>query len=643
MAENEGLVSRDLAEWPYPVNYGKETEVNSDVLVLGGGLAGCFAAIGAAGKGAKVTIVEKAATIRSGCAGGGMDHFQEMTIRGVTKVSAEQMTKARSQNHDGYFMEDMNLVTAREAWYRLLDLEKMGVKIRDTEDEYKGAIQRDEETKLLFAHDVAARHSIIFWGAGEFGKSRQGMKPLMYKECKRLGVEIFDRVSATSLMTDGGKQRERIIGATGVNTRTGEFYVFKSKATIITTGWVTRLWFYSGSEWRTGWGYQGFSVPANTGDGMTMAYRAGAELVNMESSQPGAPGFGSNSGPIPGVSGLSDKRGDSVWPASVIDSAGKVIPTAFSPYRPQNYNLTVGNQSFYLGPGGLNKWDGEALRELVREGKVKAPLYLDTPSLSEEDRKVIFEVNEVNEGGWAASSKASGEGHDPSRDMVEIQDPYIPRYGREMKWGGAGGGILIDTDANASIKGLYAAGDLTPGSVNATGAAVYGWRAGNNAADYAQGAAEPLMDRKQVEKEKSRVYDHVKQKTGISWRELNLAVKYIMTTYCNKVKNKEMLMEGLSALKEVREQEVPKVYATTPHELMHVLEVLNLIDISEAILHSSLARKASSKALGFYRPDYPEMDPPEWRKWIVIRKDGDGIITSTKPIKRIKEERSCKR
>ena len=641
MAGSEELSATNAVEWPYQINYDKENEVNTDVLVLGGGLAGCFAAIGTARKGAKVTIVEKAATIRSGCAGGGMDHWQEIFIPGVTKVSAEQMTKARSQNHDGYFMEDMNLVTAKEAWDRLLDLEKMGVKIRDTEDEYKGSIHRDNETKLLFAHDAAAKHSVIFWGAGEFGKAKQGMKPAMYKECKQLGMEIYDRVMATSLLTENGKQGARVVGAIGVNVRTGEFYVFKSKATIITTGWVTRLWFYSGTEWRAGWGHQGFGVPANTGDGMSMAFRAGAELVNMESSQPGAPGFGSNSGPIPGVSSLHDKRGDSVWPTTVIDSTGKVIPTAFSPYRPPGYHLSVGSQACFLGPGGLNKWDGEALMTLVREGKVVAPLYLDTPSLSEEDRKVIFEVNEVNEGGWAASNKAAevaGRGHDPSKDMIEIQDPYIPRYGREMKWGGAGGGILIDTDAKASLEGLYSAGDLTPGSVNATGAAVFGWRAGNSAADYAPKAAEPVVDRKQVDDEKVRVYGPIERKEGITWKELNLAVKYIMTTYCNEVKNEAMLKEGLEAFKEVREQEVPKLYATTPHELMHVVETLNLIDIGEAILHSSLARKASSQALGFFRPDYPEMDSPEWRKWIVVKKEGKEIKISTKPIKHIEEE-----
>ena len=50
---------------------------------------------------------------------------------------------------------------------------------------------------------------------------------------KRLGVRIYDRVMATSLLTEGGKQGARVVGATGLDTRTGEFYVFRAKAVIL--------------------------------------------------------------------------------------------------------------------------------------------------------------------------------------------------------------------------------------------------------------------------------------------------------------------------------------------------------------------------------------------------------------------------
>ena len=62
---------------------------------------------------------------------------------------------------------------------------------------------------------------------------------------KRLGVEIHDRVMATSLLTEGGREGARVVGATGVNMRTGEFYVFRAKATIISTCAPRRNWAFA--------------------------------------------------------------------------------------------------------------------------------------------------------------------------------------------------------------------------------------------------------------------------------------------------------------------------------------------------------------------------------------------------------------
>jgi len=101
----------------------------------------------------------------------------------------------------------------------------MGVKTRDTEDEFKGAEFRDEETKLLFAYDYQNKYTIRIWGTG--------IKAALYNECKRLGVEIYDRVMVTSLLTEGGEQGARVVGATAVNVRSGEFYIFKAKDRVV--------------------------------------------------------------------------------------------------------------------------------------------------------------------------------------------------------------------------------------------------------------------------------------------------------------------------------------------------------------------------------------------------------------------------
>ena len=105
--------------------------------------------------------------------------------------------------NDGYlFPEYGNGITSyilfKESYDALLDVEKMGVKVRDVDDEFKGAEFRDEKTKLMFAYDYDTRHCIRVNGGAD-------IKVALYKEMKRLGVKIFDRVMATSLLTEGGE------------------------------------------------------------------------------------------------------------------------------------------------------------------------------------------------------------------------------------------------------------------------------------------------------------------------------------------------------------------------------------------------------------------------------------------------------
>ncbi len=75
---NNDIETMKETQWQYPVNYGKENEYEVDVLVLGGGLAGCHAAINAAKRGAKVAVLDKGPVIRSGSAGTGVDHWHNV-------------------------------------------------------------------------------------------------------------------------------------------------------------------------------------------------------------------------------------------------------------------------------------------------------------------------------------------------------------------------------------------------------------------------------------------------------------------------------------------------------------------------------------------------------------------------------------
>lgn len=92
-----------------------------------------------------------------------------------------------------------------------------------------------------------------------------------------------------------------------------------------------------------------------------------------------------------------------------------------------------------------------------------------------------------------------------------------------------------------------------------------------------------------------------------------------MQNYCGEYKNEELLKLGLVWLDDLKRNEAPRVCVDTPHQLMRTLEVLNILTCDEMIVHASMARKASSPYLGFFRLDYPESDPSEWHKWITLR------------------------
>ena len=88
--------------WPYPLEWEKEQNIETDVLVLGGGIACCMAAIAAARKGARVILVEKGATEKSGAGGSGCDHWESAASNPCSKVSPEELVRAMLDDNDGY-------------------------------------------------------------------------------------------------------------------------------------------------------------------------------------------------------------------------------------------------------------------------------------------------------------------------------------------------------------------------------------------------------------------------------------------------------------------------------------------------------------------------------------------------------------
>ncbi len=611
-----------IPEWPYPIRYGHETVVKTDVLVLGGGIAGCHAAINAKRKNVRVVVVDKGATKWSGNGGAGVDHWLAACTNPCSEVSPLEYTEVAMRSSGGYDCGPLRYITCRESWDALLDCEQMGLKVRDTEGEFRGAAFRDDRTGLMFAYDYKNKVTLRVYG--------YNVKPLLYQEMRRSGVEIYDRVMVTSLLTVEGKPGERVIGATGINVRTGGFLIFEAKVTIIATGLPGRIWMFS-TELRPA--FRDFN---NVGDGCAIAWRAGAEFAKMEQSY-------SDSGAFSYVEYGMGNADNTWYGAPIVDATGKEVPwfnrdgkelktvvERFQPSPGQRFMLGIGervpsdydNQVNTLAPD---------LPERIRKGEFVLPLYADLSRLPETERRAIFGMMVGNEGKtripvYDALTKA---GFDADKDL--LQAPVMPpeAYQSSNFWAGmdvphwriwGGGGLVVDWDLKTNLDGLYAAGGAIFGSGAHSSAAASGRYVGRKTATVVKTIPEYVIDRSQVEKEKTRVYAPLKQKRhNIGWKELNAGICRLMQDHCGQYRSERTLITGIRLMKELGESEAANLYASTPHELGRALECYTIMTVGEIALQASLARRASSRYLGLHRLDYPVMDPSEWQKLLPVR------------------------
>ena len=619
-------------EWPYPIVWDKEEIITADVLVLGGGVAGCLAAISAARKGKNVVLVEKGATERSGAGGSGCDHWESAATNPCSKVTPEVLTNAMLDDNDGFNNGISHYIECREGYDRLLDIEKMGGKIRDTEDEFAGAAFRDEATKLMFAYDYESRITIRIWGTT--------FKPAMYQELKRLGVKIIDRVMVTSLLTEGGLQGARCVGATGVHTRTGKFYIFRGKASIMCMSRPARIWLFSSDHT----GLCEFRPPQCIGDGHAMGWRAGAEFTMMEKSVQAEFSASGRSYPPYGAG----NNHNTWYGASIIDATGKEIPYAD---RDGNILKTVGErflpaagQPFFLKGGGIDdpKYVIEgpetlSFAKMVRQG-YKLPFYADLSGMPEAERKVIWGMMVGEEGKTKIPiyDNFMKAGFDPEKHVIQCYGTgwtsasFLPQ---ERQLFGLPGGFLNDWQLGTNIEGLYVAGDSLYASDCFGHAAATGYYAGRHASAYASGNELPDFDRQQAEEEKKRVYAPLRNnpEESIGWKELNMGIAKTMQNYCGEIKRDELLEIGLLRLQEYEKEVVPGTYAYNPHELTRLLEVFDILTVSQIIIQSCLARKTSSKPLSFNRGETVEDEKGNNTTLITIRQVNGEVVTREIP------------
>lgn len=217
---------------------------SSDVLVIGGGLAGCWASIRAQQLGANVILVDKGKVGYSGCS-----TFAAGDILWWTPQDDLNLWLNNYARWGGYLLDPEWFVRlCHDIYERVLEMLKWGA-----------PFEKDQNGSLVRKPGRGHNAAVVFPG---FELMR-----LMRRKTEEVGTKILDRVMITDLIMEDGK----IVGAVGFNIRSGEFYIIEAKAVVISTG---------GCSWKGNY----FGQDMVCGEGYALAYRSGAKLMNMEYS-----------------------------------------------------------------------------------------------------------------------------------------------------------------------------------------------------------------------------------------------------------------------------------------------------------------------------------------------------------------------
>jgi succinate dehydrogenase/fumarate reductase flavoprotein subunit len=276
---------------------------------------------------------------------------------------------------------------------------------------------------------------------------------------------------------------------------------------------------------------------------------------------------------------------------------------------------------------------------MVKKG-FKLPFYADLTAMPETERRVIWGMMVGEEGKTRVPvyENYRSAGFDPDKHLLQCYGAgwtsasFLPQ---ERQLFGLPGGFLNDWELRTNIEGLYVAGDSLYASNCYGHAAATGYYAGRHASRYAAGSGPGNFTRQQVEKEKQRVYAplHTNPGTATGWKELNMGISKIMQNYCGEIKRDELLNIGLQRLREYEENVVPETFAHNPHELTRLLEVIDILTVSEIIVLSCLSRKLSSEYLCFNRGEGFEAEKKEDRKLITMKLEEGKAVTGERDIR----------
>lgn len=550
--------------------------IKVDTLIIGGGLAGSMAAIRAAEVAGsdRVLLVEKANLRRSGNAATGVDHtwsympeYHEPMGFTIEQL-IEDHIKAMGHLQD----RDIIFTIASTIKDRLKDMDKWGFPVR-TNGEWN------------YVKKIHRVPTFLHWAGRD-------QKVLFARQLAERNIRVMNRLVIADLIKEG----DRVVGAIGIGVREPKFYVILAKSTVLATGPMARL--FPGT---TSWEFNRATNPQCTGDGVAMAYRAGAELSGLEFLylHTGPKNF--------------NKKGRGSWIGITEDATGKPIGKVREGVDRKKISISVES------PGDM--------RRVYEEGR--GPVLMDCSGTPEEDMDYMKWAL-MNEGNVTLLKYLEEKGIDPKGYLVEFS-VYEP----ELR-----AGILIDAQGATSLEGLFAAGD-TIGNIKrgvSPGAFAMGWIAGESAARLA--AKEKHADMKGVSpfvnESGHTLNSFLGRQEGASWKEAIAACQDTMNWYGGFVRYESLLKAGVQNMGKIREESLRSLKAGSLHELMHCVSALNLMDVGEASMLCALERRESRMTLreNFIRKDFPG-ENEEMNRMLVLK------LTQGKPEFYWREPRSA--
>lgn len=559
-----------------------------DVIIVGGGLAGCRAAleIKRTDPNLDVALVAKTHPIRSHsvAAQGGM----AATLK---NVDADDTWEAHAfdtvKGSDYLADQDAVEILTREAADVVIDLEHMGVLFSRLPDGRiaQRAFGGHSNRRTCYAADKTG-HAILHE---------------LVNNLKRNGVRLYDEWYVMQLIVEEGQAK----GVVMFRIRDGQVQVVRAKVVMFATGGYGRVYNTTSNDY------------ASTGDGLAMSAFAGVPLEDMEFVQFHPTGMY----PV-GVLLSEAVRGEGAY---LINANGDRFMATYAPSRMELAPRDITSRAIVR--------EIRAGRGIHPDGSAGGPfIYLDLRHMGRE--KIMSRIPFC----WEEAHRLLGI------DAVHEPIPVRPTVHYSM------GGIPVNTDGQVRsgpdglIEGFFAAGEAACVSVHGANrlgsnslleCIVYGRRTGAAIARYIQDRKLPdINEQAYIRSTQEQINTLMNQSGTIRIGKLRQDFQDCMTQYCGVFRTEELMQEGLNQLKQLQQQ-YDQIYlddkgTTWNTELIEALELRSLMVVGEIILTSALNRKESRGA--HCREDYTERDDTNFLKHTMAFYSPAGIDLNYLPV-----------